>query len=117
MLAEGTIFVLVALHILIPLCFIWKQHLQFPQILASGAQHALWLAPQQIRGPSVSESSVRLSELFVLLFPAVKTGATVCVTAFILGSVQIPCALLLQGTACGGAVVSLGIAVGFGQSL
>lgn len=31
------------------------------------------LAPQQIRGPSVSDSSMRLSALFVLFFPAVKT--------------------------------------------
>lgn len=64
---------LAALRIFVTLCFIWKQHLQFSTQPFLWSPARLWLAPQQIRGPSVSDSSVRLSELFVLLFPAVKT--------------------------------------------
>lgn len=45
----------------------------FHKALLLEASTPLWLAPQQIRGPSVSDSSVRLSELFVLLFPAGKS--------------------------------------------
>lgn len=57
------------------------------------------------------------SFIFFLFFPAVKTqSATVCVTAFISVFVETRCAFLLRDVSHE-AVVSLGIAVGFGQGL
>lgn len=72
-------------------------HKALPSVAFSLPQHAFGCVPLKIRGLSIFDSSVRLSGLFVLFFPAVKTqSASVCVAAFISVFLEPRCAFLLQ---------------------